>query len=284
MNPELAHALDTVGELPPVPQIARKVMDAVGDPETSADDLRSIIEFDPTLAARILRIANSSLYGFRREVETLRHAITLLGFRNVECTVMAASLKEVFAHFGLGEKLLWEHATLCGVVAAKLASYGAIDTPREPAFTAGLLHDLGKVALSNTFRERYARVMSRTYGEGVAYCEAEREEFGFDHALLGAHIAESWNLPEALVTAIRRHHDPVTMYAELPPEQMRLVALTAITTRVCTRLGFGRRGPVEAVDLCAHDAWQALGLGEEDEEPILELAQEEAKQAAGLFG
>lgn len=284
MKGEMDLALAAVGEIPPMPGVANKVMAAVSDPATSADDLRQIIERDPSLAARLLRIANSSLYGFRREVETLRHAITLLGFRTIESTVMAASLREVFANFGLGEKLLWEHATLCGVVSAKLASYGPIDVEREPAFTAGLLHDLGKISMSNVFRDRYAKVMSRIYTEGVSYLEAELDEFGFDHARLGAHIAEHWDLPNALVTAIRRHHDLPESYEDLDPPLFRLVALTSISTTVCTRLGFGRRGPVEAIDLAAHPAWTALGLSEEDVEPVLEVTIEEAKRAEGLFG
>ena len=284
MKGEIELALAAVGEIPPMPQIASKVTAAVSDPTISADDLRQIIERDPTLAARLLRIANSSLYGFRREVETLRHAITLLGFRTIESVVMAASLREVFANFGLGEKLLWEHATLCGVVSAKLASYGPIDVEREPAFTAGLLHDLGKISMSNVFRDRYAKVMSRIYTEGVSYLEAERDEFGFDHAVLGAQIAEFWNLPNALVTAIRRHHDLPESYVDLDPALYRLVALTSVATRVCTRLGFGRRGPVEAIELSAHPSWAALGLGEEDVDPIIEITTEEAKLAEGLFG
>lgn len=284
MNEELKKALQVVGEIPAIPQVASRVMTAVGDASTSADDLREIIEIDPSLAARILRVANSSLYGFRREVETLRHAITLLGFRSVESTVMAASLRDVFSNFGLSEKLLWEHATLTGVVAGRLAQYGSVDVEREPAFTAGLLHDLGKVALANTYRKEYARVMARTYNEGVSFAEAERDEFGFDHAVLGAHVAETWDLPSALVAAIRHHHDEPEVYAERPPEQVRLIALTGVATRVCTRLGLGRRGPVEAVDLTLTPGFGVLGLGEDDVEPILELATNEAKEAEGLFG
>ncbi len=284
MDEQLKKALDLVGEIPAIPQVANRVMTAVGDAGTSADDLREIIEIDPSLAARILRVANSSLYGFRREVETLRHAITLLGFRSVESIVMAASLRDVFRNFGLSEKLLWEHSTLTGVVAGRLAQYGAIDVEREPAFTAGLLHDIGKVALANTYRKEYALVMARTYNEGVSFVEAERHQFGFDHALLGAHIAETWDLPDALIAAIRHHHDEPAAIAERPAEQARLVALTSVATRVCTRLGLGRRGPIEAIDITHASGWGVLGLGEDDVEPVIELATNEAKEAEGLFG
>jgi len=284
MDAELKRAVSLVGELPLIPVVASQIMAAAADPKTSAEDLRRIIEKDPSLSARVLKVANSSLYGLRREVETLRHAITLLGFRTVECLVMAASLRDAFRHFGLSEKLLWEHATVAGVAAGKLSSYGPIKLDRETAFTAGLLHDLGKIALSNVFRERYHRVMARTYNEGIACVAAERDEFRFDHAALGSRVAEKWQLPPALVAAIFHHHHHPDAYRSLPPEQFRLVALTSVVTRVCTRLGLGRRGPVDSINLLELPAFGALGLGAEDVEPVTRLVADEAKAAEGLFG
>lgn len=273
-----------VGDLPSIPAIASQVMQAAGDPNVSADDLRQIIDKDPALAARILKVANSSLYSFRREVETTQHAITLLGFRNVQNLVMAASLRDVFKNFGLPEKLLWEHSTIAGSIAASLSGYGPIDVERESAFTASLLHDLGKIALSNTARPKYNKVIMRTYNEGVAFVDAERDEFGFDHAELGAHVAEKWHLARRLVRAIRHHHDPPEVYERLPEDERRLIALTAVVTRCCTRLGVGRRAPVQAIDMNQLPAWGALGLGEDDVEPLLAAASEERKQVEGLFG
>lgn len=283
MSDRLKPFLAVVGDLPGIPIVASKVMVAAADPATGADDLREIIECDPALAARILKVANSSLYSFSRSIETLRHAIALLGFRTVENMVMAASLKDTFKNFGLSERLLWEHATLSGAVAARLSSYGPIDVDRESAFTAGLLHDLGKVALANTARERYQAVIARTYNDGVAFHEAEREEFGFDHAELGALVAEKWKLPEALVLAIRHHHDEPDAYPPGAVEQGRLIALTSVVTLGCTRLGFGRRGPIDEIDVSACPAWSFLGLGTSDLEPVLDRISDEAKNAEGLF-
>jgi len=284
MDQELDRTVAIVGDLPSIPKIAQEVMAAVADDSTSADDLRKVLDKDPALSARVLKVANSSLYAFRREVETLRHAISLLGFRAVETLVMAASLRDVFANFGLSEKLLWEHATAAGVVAGRLASYGPIDLERDVAFTAGLLHDIGKVAMSNVHRERYQKIIMRTYNEGVAFQEAEREEFGFDHAALGAKVAAKWRLPPQLVAAIRYHHHPPSAYPKGPPELHRLIALISVVTRACTKLGLGRRGAAEMIDLQANPAWQALGLGPDDVDPILEIVADEAKGAQGLFG
>ena len=284
MDDKLKRAVSIVGDLPSIPSIASDIMKAVADKSTSADDLRIILEQDPALASRVLKVANSSLYAFRREVETLRHAIALLGFRTVEALVMAASLRDVFANFGLSEKLLWEHSTMASVVAGRLASYGAIDLERDQAFTAGLLHDLGKIALSNVFRERYHKIILRTYNEGVAFKDAEEEEFGFDHAALGAQVAMKWGLPTVLVAAIRHHHDHPDDYPAGAPEQRRLIALTAVVTRACTKLGLGRRGAAESIALDEIPAWQELGLSAEDVDPVLELVADEAKNARGLFG
>lgn len=283
MKSQLKRIIQVVGDLPSIPSVANQVMKVAGDPNASADDLRQILDQDPALSVRILKVANSSIYSFSREVETLQHAITLLGFRTVENLVMAATLRDVFKNFGLAEKMLWEHSTLAGAVAARLASYGPVDVEREAAFTAGLLHDLGKIALSNTLREKYNKVVMRAYNEGLAYVDVEREEFGFDHAEVGAHVAHKWRLPRRLVNAIRFHHHAPSEYADRPEDERRLIALTAVVTRTCTRLGVGRRGPIDAIRLPALPAWEALGLTEEDEEPVLELASEQLKRAEGLF-
>lgn len=283
MNDRLKPYLAVVGDLPGIPIIASKVMSAAADPNTSADDLRQVIEKDPALAARILKVANSSLYSFSRAIETLRHAIALLGFRTVENLVMAASLRDVFKNFGLSEKLLWEHSTLAGAVAARLSTYGPIDVERESAFTAGLLHDLGKIALANTAREKYSKIIMRTYNEGVSFREAEMDEFGFDHAELGALVGEKWKLPERLVRAIRYHHHDPKDYPDAPPEDCRLIALTTVVTRCCSRLGYGRRDAIEAIDVMELPAWSYLDLAAADMDPILELVDEEAKNAEGLF-
>ena len=283
MNSRIQKYIATVGELPSVPAVASAVLTVAGDPNSSADDLRAVVNRDPALAARILKIANSSLYSFSRKIETVQHAIALLGFRTVTNISLAASLREVFAHFGLAEKLLWEHSTLAGAVAARLSDYGPIDVDREEAFTAGLLHDLGKIALNNSSRKKYMGVLEHVYNDGMSFLDAEQKVFGFDHAELGACIAQKWKLPSSLEIAIRYHHDGGAL-DRLSPSDRNLTALTNLTTACCTRLGVGRRAPIEELDISQLWSFEALGLGAEDVEPILDLANEEVKQADGLFG
>ena len=283
MKTQLKSIVKVVGDLPSLPNVADQVMKVAGDANASADDLRKILDQDPALAARVLKVANSSLYSFRREVETLRHAITLLGFRTVENLVMAASLRDVFSDFGLAEKLLWEHATATGAIAARLSKLAPLEIERDAAFTAGLLHDIGKIALINTARERYNDVMTRTYNEAISFTQAEVEEFGVDHAEVGAHVADKWRLHPRLVNAIRYHHHDPKDYASLPDEERRLIALTTIATRACTRLGIGRRAPVDGIRLADSPAWALLGFAEDDEGDVLMQLSEEAKRSEGAF-
>ncbi len=283
MEPRLIQFVSRVGDLPAVPAIAAAVIALVEDPNASADDLREVIEQDPGLAARVLKAANSSLFGFSRRIETLRHAISLLGFRSVKNLVLSASLKDVFVRFGLTERLLWQHATRAGAVAAKLVEHPTIDIDREEAFTLGLLHDLGKVALNNLAPDDYARVMARVYNEGVSFAEAERSVFGFDHAEIGALVAEKWRLPPRIESVIRLHHTPSALET-LPLVDQRLTALAMVTTAVCTRLGVGRHAPVEALDPRTLPAWKVLGLTDDDLDPILALATSIVKESEGIFG
>lgn len=282
MTEKLETLVARVGDLPSVPSVVAEVAGLVEDPDASVDDLRKVVENDPALAARILKLANSAIFGFSRRIETLHHAIAMVGFRSVKTMVMAASMKGVFKRFGLTERLLWEHSTMAGAVASQLAGYKEIDCDREEAFTVGLLHDLGKIALNNTLEKEYMEVVARVYNEGIPFVVAERDAFGFDHAEVGALVASKWKLSPRLESAIRHHHSPEAMQ-QLAMEERRLTALAAVTTAACTRLGVGRRAPVEQLDLAQHPAWSLLGLGPEDVEPVLSLALDQVKESAGLF-
>lgn len=260
---------DSIGDLPMMPQLAADVMRAVEDPLSSADDIRHLIEQDPAIAARILKIANSAYYGFATEIESLSHAIAVTGMKTVKNLVLGVSLKGAYKRFELMEKLLWEHSAMAGPVAAMLAREVDADIDPEFAFTAGLLHDIGKAALANSHRAEYEHVMTRIYNEETAAVEAERDHFGFDHAVLGARVAERWALPNTLVTVIEHHHDPGSL-SDLPEDAAPLTALIGVTTACLNRLGVGRRNPDESIRLESIPEWRFLGLGEDQGDAVLE--------------
>ncbi len=281
-NPKLRQYVDKIGDIPPMPDVAAKVLRTIESEDCSANDLRKIIERDPAVVARILKVANSALYGFTRQIDTLSHALALLGMQTVKNLVLAASLRQVFTRFGLMEKLLFEHASITGPVAHRLARELSGKFDAEEAFVSGLLHDLGQIVLANNHREEYEAVFARTYNQNIGFVEAENATFGFHHGELGGEVARRWQLSELQEHVIRYHHEP-EMLSELPEDSQRLTALITVASSSLTLLGVGRRSPAEMLDPEALGAWELLGLSVDDVDGVVALCKEEAERAGSLI-
>lgn len=272
----------TADDLPVMPAIAKEIVQAVDDPNSSISDIKELLEQDSAVAAKLLKMANSALYGFPSEITSIAHSISLLGTRTVRNLVLAVSLKKTFHRFGLMEQLLWQHSTLSGPVAARLSKLPQINVGADEAFTAGLLHHVGKTALANSHHDEYEQVIQRVYNEKIDFVEAETDRFGFDHSMLGGAIAARWNLPESLVAVISGHHAPGIL-AQMDEGTARLTALTSITSACLTKIGIGRSGPVDEIDPTTMPAWSYLDLTADDVEPVLTICIEQAKAAQDLI-
>jgi putative nucleotidyltransferase with HDIG domain len=225
----LEQVAKSAGDLPAFPAIAMQALQLSEDPKTSARQLQFIIAKDQALTARILKIVNSAMYAFQREVSTLSHAIAILGFETVRSIIVAATVRQVFPTGnkrgpGLINQLLWQHSWGAAVAARAIAvSVGHHNV--DEAFTGGLLHDIGKMVLLKN-REAF-------YGE-TSFHKAETERFGFSHADVGALLASRWNFPSQLVQAISHHHDPVPPSAGGP-----LPAIVSLSNRMMALLEIG---------------------------------------------
>ena len=278
MNDELEDYLEEASEdLPTVPAVATKVSEILDDPDASLEDVRELIERDPALSARILKVSNSSLYGFSTEIQSLGQAISLVGSRAVRNLVMAVAMRDCYSEFGPLEQNIWEHSMAAGPTALALATALAPELDPDLAFTVGLLHDVGKTALANSHHDEYEALAKRVYAGEVGLCEAERELFGFDHAELGARIVEQWSLPESTATAIAHHHD--ADLCVLGHEDAQMAAIVNVTSGALTKLGAGRPGPVEDVDVTRLAGWQQLGLADSEAGRVLEIASERIEAA-----
>jgi putative nucleotidyltransferase with HDIG domain len=276
----LAEASD---DLPTVPDVADRVIEVLDDPDSSADDVRAVIQRDASLAARILKVSNSAMYGIPSEISSVGQAISLIGARAVRNLVMAVAMREVYREFGELEQRLWDHGSAAGPVAAAIARHFKIEVDVDGVFTAGLLHDIGKTALANSHRAEY-EALSKEVGEGgAAGAAAEREQFGFDHAELGARVAESWKLPPPLIEAIRHHHDEAA-FGTLGAAEGRLAAVVSLASHCLARLGIGRPAPCEELDLPTLPAWSFLGLPDAEATALLELCAEQVEAAKMIGG
>jgi len=198
----------TTGDLPAMPHVANLAMQRLSDPEVSAGELHEIISRDQALAARLLRIANSSCYSRRREIKTINEAVVIIGFNTIKSIVISCAMHDFFKSFGLAEKYIWEHslgnALICRTIAKK------IKYPKmEEAFLAGLLHDVGKVVLYIKLPQKMLLIFQEVYqNPQLSFGALEKKLLGFTHAQVGGLVARKWNFAVDIVEAIGYHHHP----------------------------------------------------------------------------
>lgn len=200
--------IERVGDLPAAPAVVAEVLQLTDNPMTDMEAVRKVIERDPGVAARILRVSNSAYYGMKQYVGTLKLALVILGVREIRNIVLGVSIYESFAEAIAACPPLqrfWPHAFLVGGLSRRLAARMGLKMGGE-AFVGGLLHDMGKLVLLRQLHDRYANVLERAGGAGEALCEVERRELGFTHADAGAALAHQWHFPRPLADSIRFHH------------------------------------------------------------------------------
>jgi len=198
-------------DLPTIPVLLGRIVAVVDGDRSSARDLVEVMQRDQALTGRVLRLANSGFFGFGREVSTLARAIMVLGFSAVRSLALGIKVWEtLIGQRDLNLTALWEHSALVGAAARLIAQRTRAAEPEE-VFTAGLLHDVGRVVLALRFPAEYAAVLDTADQDAVAVPleERERAAFGVDHAQAGAWLGEQWALPPAIVAAAARHHEPI---------------------------------------------------------------------------
>lgn len=203
--------LSRIDDLPPLPAVAVRVMAIADDNRTSAMDLAQILQTDQALTARLIRISNSAYYGFARRVGTVREAVVLLGFKQVRQLAVSASLMSMFRathpsneRFNLD--LFWGHSVAVALAAEALAKWSRVGRP-EDAFTAGILHDIGRLVLRQAMPREFERAVSMALDGGIPLDVAELEVTGYAHEEVGQALGERWRFPPALIEAVGRHHD-----------------------------------------------------------------------------
>lgn len=206
-------------DLPSIPAAALRVVRETDSSTSTAGSVAHILAQDQALSVRVLRLANSAYYGLSRKVSDLSEAVIVLGMRSVRNLAMVAStypwMIRPLAGYCLGPRQLWAHSFGVAVGAQAVAERSRVPG-LEAAFTAGLLHDLGKVALSIWLENKVAALIALANRDGLTFDQAERKVLGFDHAEVGQYMAEAWNLPKSLVDGIRYHHEPNLCHPHSP--------------------------------------------------------------------
>jgi len=198
--------IEEMPEIRPFPQVATQIIAACESPDTSPQQLNDIIQCDPSIAMRVVQVANSSAYGFAGEVRTISHAIVVLGFKSLKNLVLSAAARDVFASSANDKRArqhVWQHSLGWASVASLLADL-TDSVSRDEAFLAAIVHDVGKLVLIEAARDEYHDQTVDVGGDAII--GVENELFGTDHQELGERCADEWGLPFDIADAIASHH------------------------------------------------------------------------------
>ncbi|MHC4884127.1 MAG: HDOD domain-containing protein [Planctomycetota bacterium] len=203
--------IESIDELPTLPTVASEIVAIANSPKTSATDVGGLITKDTALTSKVLKLVNSSFYGFPQQIKTINHAIVILGFNKVKNVVLTASVFDLTkgrSSQRLDIARFWEHALGTAIGSQVAASLFGRSLAPDDAFVGGLLHDFGKVILDQFLPEEYEPVFAYLKEHHTTIQKAEKEIIGFDHQTVGTWVAEKWRLPGNLLAAIRYHNNP----------------------------------------------------------------------------
>lgn len=236
MGKDVQALLARVEELPPLPAVAAKVMGMADDDRSSALDLAQVLSTDQALTAKLIKISNSAYYGFARKVSTVREAVVVLGFKQVRQVAVGASLMSAFrkqAQPGdlFDSDLFWGHSVAVAVAAEAIAKKTRAARP-EDGFTAGILHDIGRIVLRMTMPAEFQEALHLARYEGVPLHEAELATTGYEHHEVGRALGELWKFPAHLVDAVWAHHNE-----SLTPQHDGLPGVVAQANRLALHYG-----------------------------------------------
>lgn len=201
--------LRSLKNLPPFPMVAQRALLLLNKPEVSIQELVEVVKFDPAITANILRISNSAYFGLRREIHSLHQALLLLGTQELLKIIVASGATRLFSAPTPGyfteRQGLWRHSVSCALMVDLLSR--EISLPdHATGFTAGLMHDIGKVVLSLFVEQKFHEIMEVVEQQGVSFQAAEKIILGVDHAEMGGEMARMWDFPDRLRLAITYHH------------------------------------------------------------------------------
>lgn len=264
---KLEHVLKRVQALPPLPTSALRVIALTKNPATTVKELESVIGQDPSLTAGILRQANSAYYGYARRISSLQEAIVMLGFQVTQGLAMASAvaplLKTNLVGYEIEQEGLWKHSMLTAMTAKRLCQHQKFPYG-DVAFTAGLLHDIGKLVISIYVQEVGDFLVEKVKEAKLSYFELEEKVIGYNHATVGGFLARTWFLPEDLVSAISYHHSP-----SLAPSYPELTCVVHVANGLASLLGIG--GGVDSLlNPIQQEALDRLSLKESDLDHLME--------------
>jgi len=274
---------ESAQDLPTLPEVAVRLQKTVNDPGSSAADVARIIEDDPAIATKVLKVVNSVFYAPARGVEItqLKPAITRLGFLTVSNIALSTSVFGAFARAqnpAFDRREFWRHSICVGIVASVLHDYAIneIDQPltRDTVHLAGIVHDVGKILFERYATAEFHHAIENAKLQDIPAVKEEARLIGMGHDEVGGWLGQKWVLGDAIQAVMRHHHDPFGCPdAKLQP----LVKLVHMADYICHNQGLGDSGnPSPSYD---HRVREELGLTSERIGELMGVVEAEADQS-----
>ncbi len=204
--------LNSVAELPPMPQVVFKTKELIADPASDAKKIAEVIETDQAIATKVLKVANSSYFGMSGKISSISHASVVLGHKILGEIVTLAGAEGILdgklKGYGYDSSDLWRHS-LAVALGSKIIAGFKNPTLVEEAQMAGLIHDVGKIILDRHVLDKKKEIEAYMENEEKTFLDAESHYFGFNHADIASEVCKKWNFPESINFSIKYHHHPV---------------------------------------------------------------------------
>jgi len=279
MNQGSADVLSTINTIPPFPTVALKAIQALRGPDSSAGDVVEIIQYDPGITANILRTVNSAYYSLPQKISSLKQAVAYLGADKLINLLMLSGaisyLRGKDAQYPLESEDLLTHSVTTALLAEALGRKIDIADPAL-IYTAGLLHDIGKIVLSTYVRDRYHEIDTLIAQKGYSFLQAEEEILGITHAQVGEALARHWQFPETIIRPIAHHHAPRLPMADKQAETATGVVYLANQGSVFLR---GRKSSDHWSFSEFENARKMVGISMEDLDACLAQTRTQVPQA-----
>jgi HD-like signal output (HDOD) protein len=263
VNEVIERAMEGAAKLPPFSPVLNKLLATLADEDTSFIEIAALIEKDTVLSGSVLRLVNSALYGRRGTVNSVRHAVSLMGINKVRNAAMGLSVSRLWHKMDINPGWVPSQFNLHGVACATIADQLAPElklTYPEGAFAAGLLQDVGLLLIAIALQEQYGELVKMMSGETSAVLrECEMKLLGIPHGELSAQLLERWNLPAPIVDGVRKVNEP----GEAPPES--LAAVLRVANLMTAQKGIRVQEWVPAVEGTPQETLEQAGLGQKAE-------------------
>ena len=204
--------------LPPLHSIATRVLALSDDPDSDLKRLASVLEGDPAFAAEVLFLANSPLFGFPSKLQVLQHAIAILGLDRIKALAVTVAMRAFVGKGGPLIRQCWRHSAACAVIAERISP--AFGLPGDQAYTAALMHDIGRLGLVRSYPQQVGPLLGSEYRDLREVLFAERAALQVDHELAGAWLVKHWALPQPFIEICEHHHD---LHRDSDSPQLQLV-------------------------------------------------------------